>query len=165
MAAIRRWVDARQLLFAFTCRRQEEERPTSASALRKLQREWDKRLAAEGFVDIEGRCDIRTGWIDRPRGKLDPSAAEFYRLAPEFGEFYEWDDDLTRRVWMLHAEGLSRPEILQTLGLSRSREVRTRLEKARARFTLWLKRQANHNQPDEDDDEIAGEFRRFGALL
>lgn len=164
MAARRQGSDERQLSLPF--RRPVQPRITSASALRRLQREWDKRLAADGFEDIEARCDVRTGWIDRPRAKLDPSAAEFYRLAPEFGEFFEWDDEQTKLIWQMHSNGASRPEILQALGLSRPREVRTRLEKIRARFALWLRRLASHHQPDDDElDEISNEFRKFGALL
>ena len=136
----------------------------SQASLRKLQREWDQKLRATGFVDIEWRHSKGPDYIQRPRGKFDVATGSYYRLAQRFSQ--EIEDERERTLWELHSNGASRTQIKGAFGLGRDREVRTVFERIRARFRFWVLRQI----PDEeealsDEEEIAATFARLSGGL
>ena len=121
-------------------------------ALARLQREWDARLKADGFEDLEGH------WRDGPlsdRGNLHPVAEtreEDERLANRIQDgqaFTSWAEDVLhahrfsspeeREAWRLHASGLSEVAIAAELGHSSRNPVRRHLAAVRARVTKVTK--------------------------
>lgn len=169
--------DARQLCLPFGSAYRQAARATrhanggalSASDFRALQSEWDKRLRATGFVDIEWRHTKGPDYIQRPRGRLDPAIGSYYRLAERFAQ--ELDDEHDRAVWLAHAQGLSRVSTRDRLALQRDREVRTRFESIRQRFRWWMDRcllrdtEESAQTHETDEEEIAQTFARLSGGL
>lgn len=144
---------------------------TSYRDLRALQDEWDRRLKAEGFNDLENRHFGAPGapsWIDRPSSDLlrryDPSAEEYYRAAQEFCDVIKDRPELVQSIWHLHADGMSQIQIMRALKLERRRIVRTQLEKLRCEMsTWWLHRSAPQEfHMEQSDAEIIEDM--FAAL-
>lgn len=114
-----------------------------AAPPKELQREWNARLRDSGFADGESECNPNGPWkVNRYETPVDKDQAEYYDRAREFlrrrgGRLAPRD----RRIWRLHAAGLSYTEIGQELGLGRDvaarsvQATRTRMEQSRGRVT------------------------------
>jgi hypothetical protein len=158
MAAIWRfrYCDPRQLRLKLRPRRNPVPQKPTYRDLRKLQDEWDRRLKAEGFNDIENRHFGAPGapsWIDKPSTDLleryDESTAEYYRAAEAFKDYLQDRPLLVQKIWELHAQGVSQIAIMRALKLARRRAVRTQLEKLRAEMLAWWR-----DQPPPDDGPL-----------
>lgn len=98
---------------------------TKAKDFKKLQREWDAKLKASGFEDIEQRHDgnlktwasarvfkeKRNGEYYENKAVYYQSVEEYYRLAGQFLHTYKFDSDKERLIWEKHADGMSMNEI------------------------------------------------------
>lgn len=113
----------------------------SAANLAALQREWDARLLADGFVDLErkkggGRLDPYMKLPGTPT--LDESTADAYEAFRALLHDPEaFTDDDERRIWELYCEGASELEISRQLGISRNRKVRATVDVLTRRATMW----------------------------
>ena len=90
--------------------------------LKDLQSKWYKKLAKDGFVDIEDTsrdipvlkkwsADIFRG---KTQGEID-SRLEYYRSARALIYIYEFNSELDKIIWTLHAEGMSQRDIAEKL--------------------------------------------------
>lgn len=89
---------------------------------KKLQAEWNKKLAASGFEDIEdsngqlkgkwsGDSDIRNKYTE-----LTYAAKErYYQLAGQFLNDYPFKTEKDRIIWEMHSEGISIRDIVKAL--------------------------------------------------
>lgn len=101
---------------------------------KKLKAEWDAKLKASGFDDIEyGNGDLlkhsssnRTSHHDG--GPWEPKA-EYYRLAHYFLNEFKFKTRLEEIVWTYHSEGISVRNIVITLNKVRRKKV--------VRMTVW----------------------------
>ncbi len=89
-----------------------------STALSALQQEWDAKLAASGFVDLEKRSD--GGRLDahmKLPGHVDddPDAREYYLRAAHLLNEPGGPIGRAREVWILHADGVSNKEIATRL--------------------------------------------------
>lgn len=107
--------------------------------LKALQSHWYRRLAKEGFKDIEYSEGPSEGLI-RDIGRLGPrrytrdSYIEYYRLAAQYlygGAFPS--SLLFRRVWKRHVEGMTVRAIAKELDMSRFK-VQETIDKVRVGF-------------------------------
>lgn len=158
----KRWLDPRQLALPF--RRFRQPKVRGASDLRKLEREWDRKLKDDGFVDIEWRHTTGPDYIQRPRARIDEATGAYYRLAEQFAA--QLEDEHERELWALHAQGKSRTRIKRSLGMERDREARTLFEHLRVRFRWWMQRQLGaepSDEPETIEDEIALTFARLSG--
>ena len=91
-----------------------------------LQAKWNKKLADSGFVDIEEpnsplewlkRWDSnyfarRTAW----RGPERMAAqADYYHQCFQFLHNHQFDVELERKIWAMHADGISAAQIKRKL--------------------------------------------------
>lgn len=93
---------------------------------KELERIWYEKLKADGFEDCEN-----TELPDRPLKQWDSSrciakdpvrreaATEYYRTAAELLHIYQFEKAIYKRIWELHARGLSRREIEKELEKTR----------------------------------------------
>ncbi len=88
-------------------------------SLKELQAKWYKKLAKAGFEDIEDVSSPREflkewhgSWF-RSRGHTDQFLAKesYFYPAGHFLTNYEFDNEVERKVWAFHSEGLSLREI------------------------------------------------------
>lgn len=126
--------------------------------LNRLIKEWDEKLKASGFNDIEDRKrDTLKSWsgtswlITTTNGVVKPSAkktnygyttlawkesqAEYYRLAAQCLHEAEFKTTQQRLIWQLHSEGLSYAEISPILNLT-VRKIRYAIEQMAEEFGL-----------------------------
>lgn len=96
--------------------------PKTAKELKKLQREWNKKLKDSGFVDAEepdGRLKRWHGHYFHNRYRPDPefqaSKEEYYRMAGHFLYDHAFEDDVQRLIWSMHAEGKGQRVIIKEL--------------------------------------------------
>lgn len=99
---------------------------------KKLQAIWKKKLKESGFVDIEKNEDILKQYVTskNSKGKLNGATLEdrtrvqevtqdYYRMAGHFLHDYKFSDDDEKRIWTLHAEGLSLRQIVKIISTRR----------------------------------------------
>ena len=78
----------------------------------KLKIEYDKRLAASGFVDIEDQkySEPRLKVYDAKIRTMDPIAVatktEYYHRCYQFLCNHEWSNAIHKKIWQLHSEGI-----------------------------------------------------------
>lgn len=112
--------------------------PFETKAFRRLQRIWYAKLAASGFVDIEGdeanAVALRDRHLRERASVVVEANSEYYRMCERYlfvGEF----STVERQVWTLHAAGHSVRSIADRLGLTKTL-VHARVEKHRAKMRL-----------------------------
>ena len=78
---------------------------------RKVQKDWYRRLAKEGFEDIEKDEMLKT-WHNvyfqiRHSPEAIEDSARYFNMASEFLNHYQlfFNSELERRIWSLHCEG------------------------------------------------------------
>ncbi len=88
-----------------------------------LPREWQKKLAASGFVDIERTAAgedmadyLRGGGLKHDRAAEYAESEEYYRRARQFLHAHRFASPLERRIWAEHAEGTGYREIATKAG-------------------------------------------------
>lgn len=130
--------------------------------LKKLIREWDRKLKDSGFIDIEDR---ETGLIKNWSGQVSygstyrdddtfidkvnkhnrhygygslayqESKAEYFRLAAQCLHDKEFKSVVHKEIWELHCEGLSFDKIGRKLNLT-TPQVRYAIENMAKEFSL-----------------------------
>lgn len=93
---------------------------------KQLQREWDRRLAKEGFVDAEQRDGNLKTWssdyyLNYPDETRREAYAGYFRLAGQFLYSYQFETTVDRLVWEYHSQGKSIREIPKLLWKQRIR--------------------------------------------
>jgi hypothetical protein len=95
---------------------------SKSTSLKDLQKVWYRKLKESGFQDIERENDpdslkiASINVIGRPvRGRRLLSREVYFQLAGVFYHHHEFKDEDEKRIWELHAEGLSHREITATL--------------------------------------------------
>lgn len=83
--------------------------------LPKLKAQWYKKLARAGFDDIEQPDGNLRIWSTRPASVSRESKAEYYRLAQQYVHEEVFPTKLDRRVWTLHAEGLTNEDVARAI--------------------------------------------------
>lgn len=86
--------------------------PYNSKDFKKLQAVWEKKLEQSGFEDIEqADGNLKTWhseWYKYRSGlEVDMGREEYYRHAGYFLYEYQFKNEMERRIWELHAEGLS----------------------------------------------------------
>jgi hypothetical protein len=94
--------------------------------LKKLEAKWYKKLAKEGFEDIEQDENNLKQWHNHfffARYDADSfnSKAEYFQLAGAFLHEYEFANEVEKKIWELHADGLPLTEIYKVLANSGSK--------------------------------------------
>jgi len=100
--------------------------PFKTKEFASLQKTWYKKLAKEGFKDIE-----RTDDVGKASGMLKNDVIkhviqtytpekfaikeEYYRLAAQFLYEHKFKSDKDRTIWRLHSEGVSVRDIVAAL--------------------------------------------------
>ncbi len=91
----------------------------SPNDFKNLKKEWDLKLAASGFEDIEAndgqlktwnRLRFTTQFFQRGTQFFE-AKAEYYRIAGQFLYDHKFKNAREKLIWTLHAEGLSLREI------------------------------------------------------
>lgn len=86
---------------------------------KELQKKWYKKIEKEGFKDIETDEDHLKEWDSHIFSRYSPhimaSKEEYFRLAGQFSNSYEFESLRERLIWEYHAEGLSFNEISEKL--------------------------------------------------
>ena len=113
--------------------------------LKQLIKDWDKKLKAAGFNDIEERdSDRLKSWagsvsFSEKKNKKNhfnygytsltwkESQGEYYRVAGQILHETEFKNERHRRIWELHCEGLSGSEIAEKL----------KLTKRQVKYAIW----------------------------
>lgn len=93
-----------------------------------LEAKWYKKLKSKGFEDIEQDEDNLKVWInDYFPQRYDLSRfdakQEYYRLAGQFTFEHPFESPLDRRMWELHAEGVSLRSIVTELNKNRTHKL------------------------------------------
>lgn len=108
-------------------------------AFKALQAKWYDKLATKGFEDIEERNSPRemlkcwhNTWF-QARGTPDQIAkqAQYYQMATDMLNTYEFATKLDRKIWELHANGNSVREIAKIVKLAKS-PVHLRIQRVKA---------------------------------
>lgn len=155
-------------------RKQLPPHPTwDSPAFRQLQRDWDAKLKAAGFKDIEPLNDNgsrNTPFLKdhsiRFAKRYKPVQADYYRLAGQFAE------DTTspiacgltpqqRAIWRLHADGMDMPTIVKHLRANPTQEhypsaastpgywtLKKMLSRLRQQFKRWCVEETIRDQLD-----------------
>lgn len=91
---------------------------SNTKEFKKLQQEYDDRLAEAGFHDIEDRNSPRENlktWDSHTFRKIDPIVAEairdYFSAAQALLHEREFRSELEKRIWELHSKGLQLMEI------------------------------------------------------
>lgn len=89
-----------------------------------LQKKWYKKLKQDGFEDCEqtdGHLKLWSGHYFKSKFKhpgdleFQKAKQDYYRRASQFLHEYKFPDPRTRRIWELHADGVSIRAIVETL--------------------------------------------------
>lgn len=104
-----------------------------------LMKEWNARLRLSGLTDIEfydSQGNVRDGILKASIGSLRkeyrPDSEFYFRKASWYLHHTPSLKGMARKVWALHAEGLTVPEIGRELEITKN-EVRKHVEKTRDR--------------------------------
>lgn len=90
----------------------------------KLDNEWQKKLEESGFEDAENKERNLKEWdgqqFKRTTRNRDSvvymeSKIEYYRLASRFLHEYKFEDNISKVIWELHADGLSKTETVKAI--------------------------------------------------
>ena len=91
---------------------------------KKQVADWNRKLAAEGFRDIE---PVEGGALSggaagvRVEPERHEEGAAYTRMVEEFGRRHRFRDDFERDVWRLHCEGQTIRETADELGTYKRR--------------------------------------------
>jgi len=113
----------------------------NSKQFKKLQKEWYKKLAKDGFDDIEtGEQFLKRysncHFLYRSQNKnLDfedvilkfKSLETYFRLAGYFFNEYDFKDEVEKLIWAQHADGISYRDIAQNLKLKNIKTSKTRV--------------------------------------
>lgn len=136
---------------------------------RKLQREWDKKLADSGFNDIEPLND--NGSRETPYLKdhsirfykrYNASREDYYRLAGQFAEDTTSPiavalPPTTRQLWRMHADGISLKEIRKALFPRKPYwAMKKLLQDTRQLFRAWCEQEAWRDRQDRVHEDEGG---------
>jgi hypothetical protein len=138
---------------------------TSSSNLRSLQREWDAKLKASGFVDLErsltGEHQLEPIFRRVARRRHDRFAAiadgeAYFRSAGLFLAAHDfsqgrWAQPRDKEVWARHADGESLIVIARATGISRKA-----VEKIVARLAKELRRTLPQITAPDDEEGTTG---------
>ncbi len=102
--------------------------------LKKLQAVWYKKLKKSGFDDIEkNEYELiePSSIFSRTTGRSESSLTtigkeakrDYYMMATDFLNTYEFTSDLERIIWEYHSNGLSLKDICETLNKIRRKKV------------------------------------------
>lgn len=102
--------------------------PPRAKSLKELQKKWYKKLAKEGFEDIEDGNNNLVQYTSSMflRGRRNnmsfteimnsiESKQDYYRLAGEFLHSHKFKSDRDKFIWEQHCEGVSYRDISDML--------------------------------------------------
>lgn len=107
------------------------DRANRNKAFLDLQAKWDQKLSASGFRDIEDR---KSGMLVKdPQGAQPVATASYYALADILLFSGPFDSKEDRRIWRLHAKGLSYLRISKETGIHLE-TVRRRIYKYRGKM-------------------------------
>jgi hypothetical protein len=84
-----------------------------------LQKKWYKKLADEGYKDIEQADGLLKSWNFGRKDHIDLGVrairAEYYRLAGQFCYVHKFKSSLEKAIWQMHSEGISIRRISRAL--------------------------------------------------
>lgn len=91
-------------------------RSNGGKQFRELQKEWYDRLEKEGFEDIENSSGLPKQWaLNFFRNEFNQiryeATVEYYSKAQRLLHRYSFRNDIDKRIWELHCEGLTVREI------------------------------------------------------
>lgn len=94
----------------------------------KLAQQWNKKLAKSGLTDVENQHPeepMLNTWDDhyfrrRFTAESALSRQDYYYIATQFLNTYKFESIRERKIWELHAEGLSFREIAQKLKIGKT---------------------------------------------
>lgn len=98
------------------------------SDFNKLKDKWYAKLERTGFHDIE----LKSGHLENNStsgGTIDPrrvtweSQAEYYQMATDFLNDWQFEDRIERIIWEYRANGLSPRSIAKTLNKVRRKKI------------------------------------------
>jgi hypothetical protein len=107
----------------------------------KLNAKWKKKLAKDGFEDIEYDEDhlkqsASNAFSSKEKGRCYQdkqvyfeSRAEYYRLAGQFLHDHPFENAYERHVWELHSEGISMVDIVAALKKKRIKTYKDKVMK------------------------------------
>lgn len=113
----------------------------SPKELQTLQGHWYKKLEDSGFIDIED--------VEHPESPLKAwhslkwnninldfkeKVEQYYQKARDLLHTYEFENDMHRRIWEMHTEGLSKRKIEIALNGAYKRETIGNIIKALAQL-------------------------------
>jgi hypothetical protein len=119
---------------------------------KRLQSKWYKKLAKEGFSDIENEKDLKvlhSTWFharhkEKNIHETHNAKREYFRLAGIFLHVHEFASDLEKTIWELHTDGFYLREIATKL-----RTKQNKVNKDNVRLTLQKLTQAMFDMTDE----------------
>lgn len=96
----------------------------AAKPPKALQDEWDAKLKASGFEDIEDRDSPRemlkswhsTIFINKFDSARFAAKQKYFEMVTHFLNAHTFTSDLEHQVWLLHSEGKSLREIARETG-------------------------------------------------
>lgn len=139
-------------------------------AFRKLQEEWDKKLKADGFDDIEPLNENgsrNTPYLKnhsiRIFNRYNASRADYYRLAGQFAEDTTSPIAMAltpsqRLAWRMHADGQPLSRIREALPKPKRPYWATKkfLQDIRALFKQWCHQEAWRDRQDQEHEDEGG---------
>ncbi len=92
----------------------------NSKEFKKLQAKWYKKLKNSGFEDIEDTKGYLKEWsskyLKKSNGGVKAKAKEeYYRLTGQFLYDHKFESPLEKRIWRMHAEGMSGESITAIL--------------------------------------------------
>lgn len=142
----------------------------ATKAFLKLQAQWNKRLKASGFEDIEHlnhngsqNTPFLKGHAIRVAKRYNASRADYYRLAGQFAEDTESPIACAltvqqRQAWRMHADGQSLDDIRRVV-LKNDRPywgAKAFVKKIRKQFLLWCRDEAWRDKQDSLHEQEGG---------
>lgn len=95
----------------------KQNKPKKAIKYEDLRDKWYARIKTKGFNDIEQTKDgqLSYGLGKNFRLKQNSLTEEYYYLARQFLNDYQFEDEIQKVIWEYHSEGLSTRDIAETL--------------------------------------------------
>lgn len=113
--------------------------------LKKLQREWYKKLEDDGFKDIEqdeyGLKHWSSHWNTRHSIEEIQSKISYYEMADKFLSTHKFDSEVERAIWEYHSNGIGSRDIVITLAKVGIRQNRTYICRIIKRLETLMKNQ------------------------
>jgi hypothetical protein len=104
--------------------------------LKTLQKEWYKKIEAQGFTDIE----YPTGQVKKFQASIHKieHTQKYFSIAQDFLNNFTFNSELDKQIWALHCEGWSYRQTAKILNIG-TNKTQYRMTKLKTIMEIWRK--------------------------